>query len=182
MTRFRKFLAFSLGAATVAGAGAFLVLTKTGRGFRWALDQLFDRQFPDVTTVEPQQLAAELSSERPPLLIDTRGPEEFAVSHLHNASLANEATFSADDVDDLERDRPIVLYCSVGQRSAAVARRMRELGFTNVRVLYGGIFLWYNDGYPVYRDMRPVNRIHPHNAAWGQFITRRGRTTAFDAE
>jgi rhodanese-related sulfurtransferase len=177
MTRFRKIVAFSLGAASVLGLGAFFALTKTGKGFRWALDQLYDREFPDITTVDPRHLADELASDRPPLLVDTRAPEEFAISHLANAQLANVATFDLDDVDDIDRSRPIVVYCSIGQRSGHVARRLKGMGFTNVRNLYGGIFLWYNEGYPVYSDMRQVDRIHPYNAAWGQFITRQGKTT-----
>ncbi|HVK38259.1 MAG TPA: rhodanese-like domain-containing protein [Candidatus Kapabacteria bacterium] len=177
MTRFRRILALSLGAASLVGAGAFLALTKTGRGFRWALDRLYLEDYPDITTVTPDALAAELGGRRPPLLLDTRTPEEFSISHLANAQLVSPTSFDRDDVDDLERDRPIVVYCAVGQRSARVARTLKELGFTSVRCLYGGIILWYNEGYPVYRDMRPVARIHPYNAVWGQFITRRGKTT-----
>jgi rhodanese-related sulfurtransferase len=170
MTRFKKILAYSLGAVGLVGAGAFLALTKTGRGFRFALDRLYEGEYPDITTVEPRRLAEELAGERPPLLLDTRAPEEFSISHLGNAQLADAATFDPDDVDDVDHDRPIVVYCSVGHRSGLVARRLKELGFTNVRNLYGGIFLWYNEGYPVYCDMRPVDRIHPYNAVWGQFI------------
>ncbi|MBC8143972.1 MAG: rhodanese-like domain-containing protein [bacterium] len=182
MTRFKKILAFSVSAASVVGIGAFLALTRTSRGFRWTLDQLYGRDFPDITTLEPAQLEAELAGERPPLLIDTRTPEEFAISHLANAQFANAATFDLDEVDDIDRDRSIVLYCSAGQRSAMVARRMKDLGFTNVRNLYGGMFLWYNEGHPVYRDMERIERIHPYNALWGQYLTRPGKATGLDTE
>lgn len=184
MSRIRTILAFSIGAASVVGLGAFLAVTKTGKGFRFTLDQLYGREFPDITTIEPEKLAAELATGRPPLLFDTRTPEEFSISHLGNAQLVGSLEGDIDDLDDIDRHRPIVVYCSVGQRSGHVARRLKELGFTNVRNLYGGIFLWYNEGHPVYRDMHPVNRIHPYKAVWGQFLTRRGRTTdvAFDDE
>lgn len=182
MTRFKKILAISVGAASVLGIGAFFALTRTGRGYRWSLDQMYEREFPDVTTIEPSQLADELQGERPPLLIDTRTPEEYAVSHLANAQFANAGTFGIDDVDDIDRNRAIVVYCAVGRRSAIAARRMKEAGFTNVRNLYGGIFLWYNEGHTVYRDMAPVEHIHPYNAMWGQFLTRRGKVTDIDAE
>ena len=181
MTRLQKILAFSLGAASLVGAGAFVALTKTGRGFRWALEQLYSREYPDVTTVEPAQLAAELAGDRPPYLLDTRTPEEFAISHIANAQFVNASTFDIDDVDDMERARPIVVYCAIGQRSAEVARRLKELGFVNVRNLFGGIFLWYNEGNPVYRDMAVVDAVHPYNALWGQFLTRTGKATDLDA-
>src|SRR5688500_18310914 len=109
MTRFRKILAFSFGAASVLGAAAFIALTRTSRGFRWTLDQMYGREFPDVTTLEPAQLVFELNGERPPLLIDTRTPEEFSISHLANAQFANAATFDLDDVDDIDRERPVVV-------------------------------------------------------------------------
>src|SRR5688572_25071183 len=105
MTRFQKILALSLGALSLAGAGAFVALTKTGRGFRWALEQLYTGDFPDITTIEPEQLALELAGERPPYLLDTRTPEEFSISHIANAQFINAATFDIDDVDDMERDR-----------------------------------------------------------------------------
>jgi len=177
MKTYKKILAYTLGSVTLLGGGGMLYLTKTGRGFEWVLDRMYDREFPDVPSIRPDELAAELAGARPPLLLDTRAPEEYAVSHLRDAFFINPQTFVSDDVDDIDRDREIVVYCSVGYRSAVIVRRLQTLGFTRVRNLFGGIFLWYNQGRPVYSDSTKVERIHPYNWFWGQFVTRSGKTT-----
>ena len=56
------------------------------------------------------------------------------------------------------RDTPIVVYCSVGYRSARVARWLGRQGFTNVRNLDGSLFAWANEGRPMEADGRPVQR------------------------
>ena len=43
---------------------------------------------------------------------------------------------------DLPRDRPIVLYCRTGSRSAWATRLMLERGFDGVRNLKGGVIGW----------------------------------------
>ncbi len=177
MKTYQKILAYTLGSAALVGGGLALFMTKTGRGFRAFLDAMYDREFPDVTMVMPDSLATELAGKRPPLLLDTRTPEEYAVSHLRNAQFINAPSFSLDDVDDIDRDREIVVYCSIGHRSSEIARRMAGYGFTNVRNLYGGIFLWYNQDRPVYDGTRRVDRLHPYNWLWGQFVTRAGKTS-----
>ena len=85
MKTYQKILAYTLGSAALVGGGLALFMTKTGRGFRAFLDAMYDREFPDVTMVMPDSLATELAGKRPPLLLDTRTPEEYAVSHLRNA-------------------------------------------------------------------------------------------------
>jgi rhodanese-related sulfurtransferase len=164
-------------AVVVLAAAAFLYVTRTESGFRLYLDRIYGNDFPDVDLVEPSQLARELERTGPPILLDTRSAEEFAVSHIRGALLIDPAAFTDDDVAGLDRARPIVVYCSVGYRSGRIARTLKTLGFVNVRNLYGGIFLWYDQGRPVYRGDRVVQQIHPYNTAWGLFVTRDGKTT-----
>lgn len=47
-----------------------------------------------------------------------------------------------------ERDRPIVLYCAGGTRSALAARSLHELGYTNVKSMAGGFASWKRSGQP----------------------------------
>ena len=176
MTKLNKILSGALGAMAVLGGAAALYVTKTRSGFGQFLDWLYNVEFPDIPTVRPSELAAELNGQHPPVLIDARSPEEYAVSRLRNAQLVSASAFTLDDVDDIDHDRSVVVYDSVGMRSGRIVRRMMEAGFTNVRVLYGGIFLWYNELRPVYRSEVAVNEIHPHEWLWGQFITREGKT------
>lgn len=137
------------------------------------------REFPEVPFVTASTLATELSgrSSRRPLLLDARTAEEFAVSQLRGARRID------PDRPDLrlagsDRERPIVVYCSVGYRSARVARALLRAGYHHVRNLEGGIFAWANAGRPVYRGDRPVRDVHPYDAEWGRLLRAELRTRA----
>jgi sulfur-carrier protein adenylyltransferase/sulfurtransferase len=48
----------------------------------------------------------------------------------------------------LDRDRPVVVYCAAGNRSAFAAETLEQLGFTDVASLAGGFGRWKNEGRP----------------------------------
>jgi len=68
--------------------------------------------------------------------------------------------------------QPIVVYCSVGYRSSALAEKLARAGMTNVFNLEGSIFAWANEGRPVYRGDTLLNpaQVHPFNTKWGQLL------------
>lgn len=107
----------------------------------------------------------------PYLLLDTRAPDEYAVSHLPGARWVGYDRFDPDCVADLAPARPILVYCSVGYRSERIGERLRALGFTQVYNLYGGIFAWLHAGYPL-RDAegQPTTRVHTYNRKWSQWL------------
>jgi hydroxyacylglutathione hydrolase len=55
----------------------------------------------------------------------------------------------AEHLDALPRDRPLVLQCQGGSRSAIGASLLRARGFTNVANLAGGYAAWRDAGLPV---------------------------------
>lgn len=142
----------------------------------WArVKRLIRLQFPDVSRVTTGQLAAWLDDpERlPPLLLDVRTTQEFAVSHLPGA-IPVPPDAGADDLhESVSKDRPIVVYCSVGYRSSVMARRLLEAGFEDVANLEGSIFEWANEGRPVVRDGELVEEVHPYDDRWGRLLARR---------
>ncbi len=121
------------------------------------------RRFPEVPVVGCEQLAAELAADGPaPVLVDARSDEEFAVSRLAGARRL--ATVEAVAAAGLELNRPIVAYCSVGYRSARLARALRRAGYRDVRNLEGSLFRWANLGLPLEGappGQRPVHPFHP---------------------
>jgi rhodanese-related sulfurtransferase len=48
-----------------------------------------------------------------------------------------------------DRDKPYVLYCAMGWRSALAAKTMQEMGFTRVAHIEGGFKAWREAGAPV---------------------------------
>ena len=128
------------------------------------LRELVRAKFPDVNRVaDPAEACANLSGVARPIIVDARSREEYEVSHLQGAIHADEFGLVSRS---LGKALPIVVYCAVGYRSSALARELKQDGFTNVSSLDGGIFQWANDGGPVYRDGEPVREVHPYQRKW----------------
>ncbi len=123
------------------GAGVVLfALAASSYGFGWTLVNAKIRQdFPEVKRITTAQLAAWLEDEKRvvPLLLDVRTTAEFERSHLRNAQQIAPGPLLQE-----VKDRPIVTYCSVGYRSAALAERLRAEGYSNLSNLEGSIFRW----------------------------------------
>ncbi len=94
-----------------------------------------------VAEYTPGELAALLASRAPIELVDVRERHEWLRTRLPGARLAPLSELEVH-VADLPRDRDLVLYCQVGQRSATAARRLLDAGFTRVWHLAGGLTRW----------------------------------------
>ena len=104
------------------------------------------------------------------LLVDAREKEEYNVSHLKNAKWVGYKTFILDSLQNVDKTKPIIVYCSVGYRSEKITEKLLEAGFTNVQNLYGGIFEWKNKKLDVYNDSGLTNNVHPYNKTWGLWL------------
>jgi len=71
-----------------------------------------------------------------PLIIDTREPNEYQVSHVEGALNIPPAEFMTGTVPakltNVDTAAPIVLYCRSGQRSNTCGMILRDFGFTNI--------------------------------------------------
>ncbi|MBF9220578.1 rhodanese-like domain-containing protein [Hymenobacter ruricola] len=125
-----------------------------------------------VPTVAPAALAQQLGQPGAPLLLDVRTPDEYAVSHLQGAQLVPYDSVATQEFPGVDRARPVVVYCSVGARSERLGERLRSLGFGHVSNLYGGLFEWVNEGYPVVNAQGPTPNVHPYSVLWGAWLKR----------
>lgn len=153
-------------------------------GIAWeGVERMIDKDYPAVHAITTDSLHAWLQDETltSPLLLDVRKAEEYAVSHLEGATRVDPNTTDFTFLADQTRETPIVAYCSVGYRSAAIVERLQEAGFTNVYNLKGSIFKWANRGYPVVRDGEIVEEVHPYDRLWGQLLERSYRTYPDDS-
>jgi adenylyltransferase/sulfurtransferase len=98
---------------------------------------------PELDAVE---LARRLDGDAPPFLLDVREPWEWAVGNLEalGARLIPVGELEGR-VEEVPRDRPVVVYCRVGERSLTAARRLLDAGWTEVWNLAGGIQAWARD-------------------------------------
>lgn len=93
--------------------------------------------------IDVQEAAQALAGADPPVLIDVRNPDEYETARIAGSRLIPLPEFAAA-VDGLEglRDRPIIVHCHHGGRSARVVTYLREHGFPKARNLAGGIDAW----------------------------------------
>lgn len=128
-------------------------------------------RFPKVQWVDTETLAEwmEAAPSDEPLLLDARAADEFAVSHLLGAQRVD-PNHPGIATLELATDRKVVVYCSVGYRSGAIAEQLAAAGYEDVYNLEGGIFAWANEGRPVFRGNVQVAVVHPYDAVWGVLL------------
>jgi rhodanese-related sulfurtransferase len=131
--------------------------------FEQLLESLYDESFPIVM---PSQIA-ELSNYQ---VLDTREKSEFEVSHLPGAQWVGYDTFKLSSLSKLEKEMPILVYCTVGVRSEDIGKKLREAGFTRVYNLYGGIINWANAGKELEAKGQATERVHTYSMAWGIWL------------
>lgn len=73
------------------------------------------------------------------VLLDVRTPEEYAQGHIDNSLNVNwfDSDF-AKQVEGIDKDETIYVYCKVGGRSAKAQQKLKSLGYNNVVNLEGG--------------------------------------------
>tara|TARA_Y100000588_G_C13712101_1_gene693417 strand:+ start:96 stop:494 length:399 start_codon:yes stop_codon:yes gene_type:complete len=92
--------------------------------------------------LEIDEFVKKMASEKY-LLIDVRTAEEFAAGHIQGA--INIDYYSADfsnQIEKIGKEKPVLLYCRSGNRSAKSMQMMYEMGFVEVKHLDGGIKAW----------------------------------------
>ena len=102
----------------------------------------------EVQEVSPKEVYEAVYKSNSDLqLVDVRTPEEYGVSHLRDAQniCVTEADFESK-VANLDRDKPIYVYCKSGGRSARAAKILHEMGFKEIYDLQGGITAWKSQG------------------------------------
>ena len=84
------------------------------------------------------------------LLVDIRDKKEFAAGHIAGALSMPIASIDAR-IGELEsyKDKPVVLVCKMGQHASSVGRKLKDLGFENVRRLSGGMAEWTASSLPM---------------------------------
>jgi rhodanese-related sulfurtransferase/glyoxylase-like metal-dependent hydrolase (beta-lactamase superfamily II) len=110
---------------------------------------------------------AELRGNTPELqLVDVRNPGETAAGVLPGAVTAPLPAL-VDALDRLDPDRPTIVYCASGYRSAIAASVLSASGFADVSHLLGGAEAWRAAGLPLDTDQggnmppRNVPQIDP---------------------
>lgn len=129
------------------------------------------QEFPTVTQMSIAELESRQQATVPGklLIVDVRAPEEFAVSHLQGAVNLEDAD-AILNLAQQQQVEQIILYCSVGYRSARMAQMLEQQGWAAVVNLEGSIFEWANSGRAVFLGNNIVEVVHPFDPHWGQLL------------
>ena len=105
------------------------------------------------------------------VILDTREKEEYEVSHLEGAIWVGYDNLQTEEIEKLSKDKPVLVYCSVGYRSERIGEKLQDMGFKEVRNLYGGIFDWKNRDHEVINQTgKPTEKVHTYNRNWSQWL------------
>ncbi|NJR64882.1 MAG: rhodanese-like domain-containing protein [Leptolyngbyaceae cyanobacterium CRU_2_3] len=135
------------------------------------LKRLIHYQFPDVRSLSTVDLSQwlETPAQPQPILLDARSQAEFAVSHLKTAWWIDPKMPDWKALAEF-KGAAIVVYCSVGYRSARLAQQLQQAGFSNVLNLEGSLFQWANEGRPLVCEGHTTQVVHPYNTCWGLLL------------
>jgi len=101
---------------------------------------------PKSKLVTPAELQ-ELSKMDDVQLVDVRTPEEYEEGYIEGFRNIDFLDDSFDEeIEKLDKNKPVVVYCRSGKRSSSCTKKMIEKGFVKVYDLDGGITKWMSEG------------------------------------
>ncbi|MBL7885989.1 MAG: thioredoxin [Flavobacterium sp.] len=94
-------------------------------------------------TIDATVFAEKLKATANLQIVDVRTPDEFNSKHLDNAININfNSPNFQSEISKLDKMKPTFVYCLSGGRSSAAIAKMKELGFTEVYNMKGGMMKW----------------------------------------
>jgi rhodanese-related sulfurtransferase len=133
-----------------------------GNGTGLTFNQMVERALAEVPSIKPADAYRRQKKEPELLVIDVRDAVEIAetgtLPGAVNISLGS-LTYKADQEMPLEwrdpnladRRRPIITTCILGPLGALGGKLLKDMGFSNVQILEGGVQAWIDAGLPVAR-------------------------------
>ncbi|CAN0046867.1 unnamed protein product [Chrysoparadoxa australica] len=141
-----------------------VVFAQNPDGFEKMADRMASKDVP-LLTVDELTLSDSI------ILLDAREKEEFDISHIPGAIWVGYDDFDLKRVEQVNRDKKVIVYCSVGYRSGKVGEELLDAGFKQVYNLYGGMFAFVNNGQTVVGpNGKNTNAVHGYNKNWSKWL------------
>lgn len=75
-------------------------------------------------------------------IVDVRTPGEYSQGNIENSKNINVAGNFAQEIQKLDKNKPVYVYCRSGARSSRAMGMMNQMGFKEVYNLSGGFMAW----------------------------------------
>ena len=99
----------------------------------------------DYYTIRQISQVKALTKKKQSLLVDVREPSEYASGHI-KGSINIPLRSLSDHLNQIPKNRPVILYCSTGYRTAMGVMALQMLGYNNVRGFPPSIEGWKTAG------------------------------------
>jgi phage shock protein E len=106
-----------------------------------------DIEVTEIMPISPKEVFEIIENGEDYLIVDVRTQEEYDTGHLEGAILLPVQELE-DRLDELPKDKRIIVYCRSGNRSRTAAGILIDNGFSQIYDM-GGIGDWIEEGYPV---------------------------------
>ncbi len=112
-------------------------------------DQLVNLAKSEIEEMTPNQVQSQLQAGEDLALIDIRERDEWVQGHIPAAHFIPRGFLELQiEQHQPDREKPVVLYCAGGVRSALAARNLKEMGYQRVISMIGGFNGWKNASLP----------------------------------
>lgn len=109
----------------------------------------YQRAFSGVKIISPTE-ATRLQNDEDAIFVDIREESEYKRGHILGNLHIPMSNFPKRIVElDKHKDKPIIVYCTSGNRSAGAAGKLRKAEFNSVYTLQGGAAAWEKAGLPL---------------------------------
>lgn len=100
------------------------------------------KEIPVVTKITAAEAKAMIDKGQDLVILDVRTQEEYNEAYIQNALLIPDTEISGQAPTILaDKDQTILVYCRTGRRSAEAAKKLVDMGYTNIYD-FGGILDW----------------------------------------
>ncbi|MBQ6426325.1 MAG: rhodanese-like domain-containing protein [Clostridia bacterium] len=129
----KKTLALLLAAVLLVPAGCSPMPTE---------DVVLNRGYTRISQEEARKM---MEREDGHIVLDVRRQDEYDAGHIPGAILLPNESIGTERPEELpDPDQIILIYCRSGNRSKQAAKKLADMGYTNVYE-FGGITEWTGD-------------------------------------
>ena len=126
-------------AIVIIAAAVLLLLTACSSGGQVMDGEDMVRSYKQISQDEAKKM---MEQDDGHVIVDVRRPDEFAAGHILEAICIPNENIGTEQPEELpDLDQVILVYCRSGNRSKQAAKKLFDMGYTNVYE-FGGIINW----------------------------------------
>jgi molybdopterin/thiamine biosynthesis adenylyltransferase/rhodanese-related sulfurtransferase len=105
--------------------------------------ELIKKVKSEIKEMTPEEVKERVESGEPWMVLDVREQNEWEEGHLKDAHLIPRGFLEIRAENTLpDKDKPVVVYCAGGVRSAMAAKTLQDMGYSSVVSMAGGYTRW----------------------------------------